>query len=186
MEIITLISSIIMAIATGALAIFTWRYVKFTGKLAQETKELATETKRMVDQMNMSDVAVFFKNERPKSNINIYFQVHFCVKNVGMQTVRKVRFEGDLCFYPNDKDKNPYNKPIGDIIWVKSGIEVLLPQEVFSDVIYTANYAVEEQTFKEISPSKANIKLIYEDIFKREHSVAFSLDLHEIDVYKEG
>ena len=154
MEIMTLISSIIAAIATVALAIFTWLYVKFTSKLAQQTKELATETKRMVDQMNMSDVAVFFRNERPTSKVNIYFQIHFCLKNVGMQTVRKVRFEGDLSFNPNDKDKNPNNKSIGDIIWVKSGIEVLLPQEVYSDIIYTAKHAVEEQTFNEISPSK--------------------------------
>ena len=69
---------------------------------------------------------------------------------------------------------------------VKSGIEVLLPQEMYSDIIFTAKYAVEEQTFNDISPSKANIKLIYEDIFKREHSVEFPLDLHEIDVYKDA
>lgn len=178
-SIIDLISSITIAFATVALAIFTWRYVKFTGKLAQETKELATETKRMVDQMNMSDVAVFFKNERPARNNNIFFRIQFCVKNVGMQTVRKVRFEGDLSFKPDDK-------AIGDILWVKNGIEVLLPADIRSNSIYVANYPRQHSEFYDISPSKANIKLIYEDIFKREHSVEFPLDLREIDVYKDS
>ena len=177
-NIITLISSIIIAIATVALAIFTWRYVNFTRKLAEETNKLVTETRRMVDEMTRPDVVVFFINERPDSNPNIYFKVCFCVQNVGMHTVRKVRFEGDLTFKPQDK-------AIDDIRWVKNRIEVLRPMELHSESIYVANYPKQHSEFYDISDSKANIKVIFEDIFRREYSIDHPLDLHEIDVSKK-
>ena len=160
METITIVVVSVTAFATVLLAIFTGFYVSFTHKLAKGTNELLKETKRMVDQMNMSDVAVFLKNERPKPNINIYFQIHFCVKNAGTHTVRKVRFEGDLSFNPKDK-----NTPIGDILWVKNGIDVLLPGEMRSHIIFTASCPNEQKTFYDISDTKAHIKPTFRSSF---------------------
>ena len=162
---ITLIPSITIAIATIYLAIFTKRYVDFTHELARETNKLVTETKRMVDQMNMADVAVFFKNE--KYSIRKQCNVLFCVKNVGTQTIRKVRIDVDPSFKAN-------NTVIADIKWVKNGINVLPPGEVMSHSIYRSSKAYEP------NESKTEIKIKYEDIFKREQFDNLPLDPQEI------
>ncbi len=174
-EIMILIVGVVTAIATVALAIFTWCYVKFTRKLAEESNKLVTETKRMVDEMNMSDVAVFFKNERPDSP-GSYFDIHFCIKNAGTQTVRKVRFNVQPSSF------KPGYIAIGNIPWVKNGIEVLTPGNMESRSIFQSNKTYERDKFYENNESKVKIKIKYEDIFKREHNVEFPLDLHEIDI----
>ncbi len=166
-----LIASITTAIATGILAVFTGFYVFFTYRLMKETR-------RMVDEMTRPDVAIYFKNEKPEKTQSIYFKICFCIKNVGTHTVRKVRFEGDLAFKPQDK-------AIGDIRWVKNGIEVLLPSEMHSDSIYVATIPKQHSEFYDISDSKANIKVIYEDIFRGKQCFDQQLNLHEIDVYKQ-
>ena len=173
MEIMILIAAGITAIATVALSIFTWHYVKFTRELAEQTNKLVTETKRMVDQMNMADVAVFFRNEKVIAAKNSFI-VFFCVKNVGTQFVRKVRIDVD----PSFKDRS---KVIADIKWVKNGINVLPPGEMFSYQVHRGSRPHEPETFYVNNKSKTEIKIRYEDIFKKEHSNDFTLDLHDIE-----
>ena len=165
METVTIIAASVTAIATFFLAIFTGMYVHFTNKLAKKTNELVIETKRMVDQMNMAEVVVFFKNEKysKEKQCNVFF----CVKNVGTQTVRKVRINIDPSFKAN-------NTVIADIKWVKNGINVLPPGEMVSNSIYKSSNAYEP------NESKTEIKIKYVDIFKREHCEDLTLDSQEI------
>ena len=172
-DIITLISAIVTTVATVALAVFTWRYVQFTRKLAEETNRLVKETRRMVDEMNMAAVVVFFRNEKISNEKNDHI-VFFCVKNVGTQTIRKVRIDVD----PSFKVKS---KVIADINWVKNGISVLPPEEMFSYQIHRGSKPHKPKTFYENNKSKTDIKIWYEDIFKREQCDEFTLDLNDIE-----
>ena len=168
-----LIATIITAVATIVLAVFTGFYVHFTRQLAKGTNNLVKETKRMVDEMTRPDVVVGFKNCKNQSGV--YFNIHFYVKNAGAQSVRKVRFEGDISFKPGQK-------ALGDIPWVKSGIDVLAPGDTSSHSIYHSSKPYERDNFYENDDSKAKITIIFEDIFKTEHTNDFTLDLHKIDV----
>ena len=145
----------------------------FTKKLATGTNDLVKETRRMVDEMNMATVAVFFRNEKVLTAKNSH-AVFFCVKNVGTQTIRKVRIDVD----PSFKAKSTV---IANIKWVKNGISVLPPEEMFSFEIHRGMRPHKPETFYENNKSKTEIKIRYEDIFKREHSDEFTLDLNDIE-----
>ena len=164
-------TAIITAISTLLLAILTWRYVHLTNKLVTGTNDLVKETKRMVDEMTRPDVVALFKNERDPNTK--YFNVTFCVKNEGTHTVRKVKFDVDPSFKAN-------STVIADIPWVKNGINVLPPGEMVSHSFYKSSKAPEPEELYENSKSKTEIKVEYEDIFKKEHSDEFPLDLHDI------
>ena len=126
--------------------------------------------------MTIPDVVVFLENNRVI--IRNLFDISFCVKNVGQQTVRSIKFEGDLSFKPK-------NIALEDIPWVINGIDFLPPNEILSRSIFESTVAHEQLNFYDNKPPKTVIKVKYRDIFKREHNAEFTLNLRKIDVLKK-
>ena len=80
---ITLIATIVVAIAT---VVYVWL-----------THRLLKETKRSIDETDRPEVVVFLKFEDSWTN-HYSYKLSFCVQNIGKRAARKVKFEGNFSF----------------------------------------------------------------------------------------
>lgn len=168
---ITLIATIVVAIATVVYVLLTHRLLK--------------ETKRSIDETNRPEVIVFLDFEEgysgsPSPTFDNYFcKLNLCIMNVGTRTAYKVKFPGDLSFKPALGD------PLNQIKSLKDGIPLLIPGQIVTHTIsYTDRMGnIFNDEFYKNRSSKVEIYVEYQNIGKKEYKDdgGFTLDFLELN-----
>ena len=157
MELITPITTVVLALLTGI-------YVYLTYKLLKETK-------RSIDETNRPEVVVFLKfedgNTEPASRtLSTYFcNLSLCIINVGTRTAYKVKFNGDLSFKPVNGD------PLNQIKSLKDGIPLLIPGQIVTHTISYSDRISEifNDELYENRSSQVEIQVEYQNVGKKEY-----------------
>ena len=161
MEWVTLIDTVVVAIATVVVAIATVVYVSLTSRLLKETK-------RSIDETNRPEVVIFLKFEEEHTELAsralgpCFCKLSLCIMNVGTRAARKIRFEGDFTFKP------AFGDPLNRIKSFKNGIDLLIPGQVVTHTVsYTDNFAdIFNDEYYRNRSSKVEIHVKYQSVAK--------------------
>lgn len=160
MEWITVIATVMVAIATVVYVWLTHRLVKLTDR---------------------PEVAVFLTLERFQEHGRNYVERGLYVQNVGTRAARDIRFEGDFSFAPLE------GIPLNNVNFLENGINVLVPkQNVFHRISIRKQLMENLNDFVYGDKnSEVEIKVKYQDFRKKEYKDSFTLDFRQLNYYSE-
>ena len=168
---ITLIATVVVAIAT---VVYVWL-----------TNRLLKETRRSIDETSRPEVVIFLDFEEghtePASRAlgPHFFKLSLCIMNVGTRAAYKVKFKGDLSFKP------AAGGPLNQVKSLKDGIPLLIPGQIVSHTIsYTDSFTnIFNDEFYKNRSSKVEIHVDYQNVGKKEYKddSDFTLDFLELN-----
>ena len=123
-------NGIITALATVLLAYITWRYVRLMKTYVKLTQENVQLTQEIVEDSYRPEVVICLLY-KDVTSIRIELTEYraasmliLSLKNLGPGVARKIKFEGDLSFFPYED-----GLPISSVNFLKNGIDRLVPGE---------------------------------------------------------
>ena len=130
-------------------------------------------TREVFKTTNRPELAVYLQFYMEKVNaVHDVWITELCVKNVGFGIARKLRFNGDFCFQPEN------GLALENIYFIQTGIDNLLPgQEIYGVV------SSQENPYFHNYDQNASIEIdvIYEDTKGFAYQDSFTLDFNYLN-----
>ena len=160
MEWITVVATVVVAIATVVYVWLTHRLLKLTDR---------------------PEVAVFLTLERFQEHGRNYVERCLCVQNVGTRAARDIKFEGDFSFTPLE------GIPLNNVNFLKNGINILVAKQNIFHRISIRQQLMENLNDFVYGDENAEveIKVKYQNFRKKKYKDSFTLDFRELNYYSD-
>ena len=162
---IEIISTIVIAIATGALVFVTRQYAKATERYAETTE-------KALKAADTPNIRVYLSQSSAGGTV---YTLDLCIHNIGTGFAYDVKFTGDfLCFSPQFD-----NAPLAEYGIMRNGIDFFAPGKQCRIMLFL-------QYKQQDLPQRAfNIVVDYRDSVGERHKSEFELDFTKVETYSQ-
>ena len=130
-------------------------------------------TRQVLKTTNRPELVVYLKFYTEKVNaVRTVRITELCVKNVGFGIVRKLRFNGDFHFQPEN------GLVLEDISFIQSGVDILLPGQEIYEIVNTLEGNIYQNNDQN---SSTEIEVIYQDTRGFAYQDSFTLDFNYLN-----
>ena len=162
---IEIISTIVIAIATGALVFVTRQYAKATERYAETTE-------KALKAADTPNVKMYLSS---RSSSTMVYTLDLCIHNIGTGFAYDVKFTGDFLSFSPQFD----NAPLAEYGIMRNGIDFFAPGKQCRIMLFL------QYKQQDLPQRTFNIVVDYRDSVGEKHKSEFELDFTKVESYSQ-